>query len=592
MTISIQADLNVRAQAFSELLLLNITLGNGCDELFNDRPGLVYASGVSREVQQALRTAERSFHRFYEQSVADKADRLRDLEDSVSSGAGMPRDVLKACRQQIEDLKRELSLIPAVSWRDCDVHRSTLVELLKKSAYRSMAFLDELGTRASYHMLIPCKMTQEAALSSLTVNNTNDVTLIRSATSGGASIHSLVGTEAVAFRYMSCLDRLTAHRLCKRIKNKPASAALRGRTILIPAPDADTSVLPYRHSEIFEVLRRVYARGNGKTQLKVTYESAQVEADWKRFLSLSYSDLCGKKPSEAVCEALLAMPAYLDVLAAFASKAVLTRAVYDAIAQDPGTNLIRLTNADLEQARGFVEAAFILTSGVDHISTRSDNAAKARASLAPSAKRMQEASDVLEEAIRNSPEGLVSRKAAIALPGVTAGVLDALVAREHKFTELRGKENIRCGKITRGYILRAEAEMDAEEALSELEAATPDADPAEAETVFRELQAQAEINDQEHCICAVPVTRMTPRQIQHLPALLKANPCEAALRGTPERPEPDHLFENDEDDVAACFLRPGIPNLWFRFKPDGTPFRNWDVSRLDFPEWKTKNNND
>ena len=496
---------------------------------------------------------------------------------------------LFAIQEQATELKRKLSLIPAVTWRDHDVHRSTLVEILKKSAYRSVAFVDELGTRTACNMLIPVKLSQEASLASLTLRDTNDVSLIRSSTSGGASIHSLVGSDDVTFYYISSLNESLAQLLCKRITTKSSNSALRGTTVLVPAPDSETSVLPYSQNEIFEILKRVYARGDkpGRS-LPVLFESPELETEWNKFLKLTYKDLSGKDPSEAAQEALKTLPTSLPTLALFASRAATTRAVYDKILQDGGAHSITLTQADLKRARDFATAAFILTGATAFLDVRSSNLTKAREALAPSAVRMHEAMDLLESVIAASPEGLISRKAAVKLKGVTAGILDTLVARGGKLVELCGKENIRCGKISRAYALKSESAVDPEEAIAEFEQATSSedpVDPVEVDSIFKDLQARAVQIDDEHFVCAVPITRMTSRQIQHLPALIQANPADVALRGTAELPEPPHLLEADEE--TACFLEAGVPNLWFRFRPDGKPFRDWNRSRLEFPQWTT-----
>jgi hypothetical protein len=261
----------------------------------------------------------------------------------------------------------------------------------------------------------------------------------------------------------------------------------------------------------------------------------------------------------------------------------------------PGAHEVVLTASDLALAKSFATITFTLASGTAFLDTRASNAAKAREATAPSAARVQAASDALTAAIVASPGGVISRFAAVSLPGVTASILDTLVARDSNFVELNGKENIKQGKITRGYVLRASYEMDTQEALAEFEQAmalNEAVDPAETEAVFKDLQAEAVRIDQEHYVCAVPITKMTSRQIRHLPSVIAANPADVALRGTATNPEPLHLLAYGEDNAVeeeeeeACFLKAGTPNLWFRFKTDGSPFRDWNRSRLNFPQWK------
>ena len=585
------SSLHIHAQQFSELLLLNTTLGNGCQDLFPDLPGMVFASGISSQMQHALRAAEKGFHHHHAQITSSDREALKAIEAQIPTA---PTSALQgALRARAEELKQQLNLNPDVSWRDHDVHRSTLIELLKKSAYRSMAFVDELGTRTAVCMAIPVKLSQEASLASLTMRSTNDVTLIRSSTSGGSSIHSLVGADSVAFRYISCIDETTAQRLCKRISSKDSNAAMRGHTIVIPAQDADAKSLPYGQNEILTILKQVYVRGaTPGRELPVRFESPQVQADWEKFLKISYQDLCGREPSETTRKLLRTMPASLRTLALYASKAALTQAVYTTLLATPGAHEVVLTASDLEQAKTFATTTFVLASGTTFLDTRASNAAKAREANAPSAAKVQAASDALTEAILAAPGGVISRFAAVSLPGVTAGIPDTLVARDSNFVALNGKENIKQGKITRGYVLRATYEMDQQEALAEFAQAVAlnePTDPAETEAVFKDLQAEAVRIDQEHYVCAVPITKMTSRHIRHLPSILAANPADVALRGTAANPEPPHLLTHDnleEDEEESCILKADIPNLWFRFKPDGSPFRDWERSRLNFPQWK------
>jgi hypothetical protein len=198
------------------------------------------------------------------------------------------------------------------------------------------------------------------------------------------------------------------------------------------------------------------------------------------------------------------------------------------------------------------------------------------------------AEKALYDAISQSEDQKISHKTAIRTPGVTAGLLEILVARDHRFVELKGAENIGMGKTKRAYVLKQGLTIDPDEANAELAAAqeewdtSPESvDEADARREFRTLQDAA--TERVSGYAAIPIDQMTPKQIRLVPAIKALYADQVCLRGTADNPEPTFLLERDEDKPAT--FTGETPNLWFRYTSQLKDQHNWTIaSTLGFAE--------
>lgn len=578
---------------FSELLLFHVVLSNGCVSPFPGGRTMVYTSSVHPDAHRVLRVAENKFHDWHEYSLIEDRKQLVVLEGLLKVMKTKPSSELLALREKC-------ARIPNVTWRDHDAHRSTLVEMLKRSAYRAMSYVDEGGARLAASYVNPARMANDASWVALTDRDNNEVALIRASSTGGACIHSLAGVESPTFNYFCSTKPEVLEEVSERISKKHHMSALRGHSLVLSVAEPSGRGTVYTSDELFLALKLVFAMGAEPTKkVKVEFEDEALEKEWREFFTQDVTHYYGRQPTDAAAKVLANMPASPRTLALLASRAVMTKVVLNKVT-DPGVvdwnsnKTVTLTREHLNLAKQFAHSAFWVSPPIAHLETRSNNAIKAREAF-KSPARIVKAEQALYDAITLAPDRKISHKAAIRTPGVTAGLLELLVARDHRFVELKGTENIRMGKTTRAYMLKADVRMDPAEAVAEFEEAAAEWDEHGAESVdesdvrreFKTLQdlatkrrykADGSIN-----YAAVPIDEMTPKQIRLVPAIASMFADEVCLRGTRENPEPDFLLEADEDDPAA--FTKGIPNLWFRYNDKLEDQHNWSVAwKLGFAE--------
>jgi hypothetical protein len=582
------------AATVSELLLNNVTLGDGIISPFPETRGLVFSSATPYAAFSNLREAERTFLVWADLQRKAERDELERLE--AAETAPVP-SVAVAVKRRTKELKEKLALYPYVTWRDTDTMKRDMVEILRKSSFNAMSFVDEFGARLAKSYASRHLMAADFGWINLT-EGTSEVALIRSSASGGCNVHSLGGDTKPKLNYFSHMSQdLAKFMLGKALRAKYASAA-GGRTIIIPGYSADNAQALYSKEVLAATLRRVFSKGGTAERLAVTFESPELKADWDKFLAWDLEKYHSGTVSAASAEVYKNMPARPMTLSCFASKAAMTMMVLDAVgdAELVGAKDLKLvlTSDHLAFAKDAAVMIFKATSGVDRIERRGSQHEKARKAFTSPA-RVCAAEQALYDAITLAPDRKISHEAAIRTPGVTAGLLELLVARDHRFVELKGVENIGMGKTKRAYMLKADVRMDTAEAVAEFEAAAEEWDEHGAESVdesdvrreFKTLQdlatkrryrADGSIN-----YAAVPIDEMTPKQIRLVPAIASMFADEVCLRGTWEMPEPGFLLEADEDDPAA--FTKGIPNLWFRYNSKLEEQHNWTMAwKLGFAE--------
>ena len=579
----------VDAATVSELLMLCSVIGDGVVSPFPHTQGMVFSSVTPRVACENLKQAEHRFTDWVELQRKPEREELERLEDSSSLLTVAQPTAAAANKKRIRELKENLALYPYSIWRDSFISRRDMIEVLKLSLFNAMSFVDDTGTRLTQSYSYKREMSADMSWGKLT-EGTSEITLIRGH-AGGSKVHSLSGSCGPKLNYFS---RPTADMMQffidKIIKTKTASSA-RGTIIAIPGRIADTAPAVFDEATIFATLKRVFAKGGSDERHPVTFETEQLKSEWDAFLRWDLDKFHTGNLSEASMKAYETMPASPTTMTKFASKATMTLLVLDAVsdAEASGKHLLAplvFTADHLTFAKDAAMMIFRASSGVDKLERRNNHAEKASAFFT-SAEKVCNAEKALYEAIAVSTGRKISHESAIRTPGVTAGLLEILVSRDHRFVELKGTESIRMGKTKRAYMLKEDVTMDPEEALAELDAAqvewdtNPESvDECDAFREFRTLQEVATLKTTQRVggLAALPIDKMTPKQIRLIPAIKAMFEDEVCLRGTPDNPEPDFLLEADEDEPAA--LTKGIPNLWFRHNSKLEDQHHWTVATL------------
>jgi hypothetical protein len=402
---------------------------------------MVFTATIHPDAFTAFKRAEASFKTMVDRRKQDSEQLLKALEVQAKRDAALNGRVTPEVQHRIDELKSELSAITHLTWREHDAHKSTMVEVMKRSKFRSMTFIDEFGSRVSAGLSNPARMSVEASWMSLTDIHSGDVAFIRSSSTGGATIHSLTGEDKTRFQYLSASSVEVVNKLASKVSKKLHMAAMKGRTIAVPVRYGSKPALGLTADTLLAVMRNVALRGeqDASERVRLTFESDEVRQAWESFLSVGFTDVTGKELSEEAWKAVERMPASFRTLTAFATKAAFTQAVLDASNPSAG---VTVQARHLELAWLLLHALLAATKTFDYLSTRAENAAKARAAKAPSDPQVVEAGKCLDQAIRSSDRRMISRKTALQLPGVTPSILDHLGnADQKRWAELIVEKN-------------------------------------------------------------------------------------------------------------------------------------------------------
>jgi hypothetical protein len=607
----------------SEWLLYSAALGNGIRSELPETKGLVFTSGISPAAHESMREAERAFRVWHDEQMTPQRLRLAELEEAEAARPSR-REISQALpwdqpapnsavsrTDEIKQLRESLAKIPAVTWREQDVSKSTMVEMLQRSAYEAITYVDEFGSRVP--ALLYSYKASDFGWITLTGTSTADTALIRSSATGGANIHSLAGAKTARFNYISCPTQGSVRSMIKSISKPKSLCPAKGFTLLLPSSaSTDHRAKPLLESDkLLRIMKTVFARTDAASKVVIRCENEELRSLWMDFIQADASYFTGKEPSAAAGNIIGEMPASLRVIVSFATKAVIAKCVAESV-DKPGFQSQRsavLTAEHLDEARRFAAAAFAVLADLGHLDVRRGNAERARASL-KSVERVDKALDVMRTLIEESADCRVSFTKAVRTPGVTAGLLEELV-KQGSLIELRGRDDVGMkNKTKRAFTIPggcAQGDMfgsatsqpeagvkDPEEAVAELESATREYESAgkthsggDLVVIYRELQRKAERNSIEFGVPAVPLHHMNSKEIAALPEIVEDFSRETKLRGTATTPEPEALFEDEAED-EDCLLR-GVPNLWFRFHSDGRPMRDWKLMRkFELTEWAAK----
>lgn len=540
-----------------------------------------------------MREAERQFRAWHSKQVEPKKEELQSLRAELKRaqkaarfpGAQSEPNEILDLEKRIEILADETSRIPAVTWREQNINKTNLIDMLRRNACGKLTYVDEAGARLVASFCHPSRLAADFSLVTLT-NDSADSALIRATGTGGTNILTLADERGVTFGYFCRPHPKIINDLCARISDSKAGSVILGSALVIGGPPGDHLEQSKLGPLLARVMKEVYSRGcdPDDKKIRVKLQNAQLEQEWADFHHWTLQDYLEREPKSPDFSAAEKMPANLQTIGRFASQAALTFAVLNQLSRSAESSLteVVLGSQHLALAKRLARCLVLQHVKDDWLAARRVNAALARATLL-SPEKLDRALQALEEAIE--AKGPISRRDAQRIPDVTLGLIDKLV--EHaRIVEVSA---VHAGRRSRSYVLPQDAELDLDEVMGELgnarelfetekDAFAPDT--SELYVHRLELSKRAEQMKRKEFLPCVPVSQMNLKQIRALPWLLDAFPESLMLRGDESDPEPDHLIEEDSP------LKPGIPNLWFRYQPDGTtPFMRWKIAtRLKAPE--------
>ena len=417
-----EADTSARTSSeVSQWLYLHSALGKGYIAPFPYTPTWVISSGVPVELTYRMREAENAFHDHHEKSVAADRAKLESLEAVVQATkrTGVSPQVLT----EIKSLKERLARPVFVCYRDWSADRSTMLELLSKSKFRAMSFVDELGVRAHNYtvnkFLAARHISADLALISLTGDQSSDSVLIRSSATGGASMLSVRGADTPRFNLMTLTSSKAVTKIQSRLKE---AAPCHGITLVLPAPPSDTVQVPA--DQIARVIRKIYATEDPADRVTVL-----TTPEWDKFLAATQVEFA---PSDAALASMRKSLTSLQTLVRSVARAVITRKFFLTERPSDGPDVfpdrtLQLDEQDLELAQQWFKDLAPSLFGLTHLAARRQNVAAARDSWVsgPSAESCVAAKLALVSMIQADPDKMIATGATGIAPRILDAVLEA-----------------------------------------------------------------------------------------------------------------------------------------------------------------------
>jgi hypothetical protein len=215
--------------------------------------------------------------------------------------------------------------------------------------------------------------------------------------------------------------------------------------ILIPQHHWGAEEYSVTPTQIKGLLSSFFEKGGTTEKVTVGFETTELAKDWNRFLELQYSDFVSGSLTKSVQSKLDNMTASTSIVVTAASHAAQVLACLE----QTGAASVNLTRSHLDKAKTYADLLFGASSNV----TLRGVVESAPASF-KSPERIAVATHNLYEAIARTEHQKLSHEAAIRTPGVTAGLLEILVAGPNsEFLELTGTAAIKMGKTKRAYTL-------------------------------------------------------------------------------------------------------------------------------------------
>lgn len=601
----------------SELTLLSSALGAGIKHPkgFLPTPFWTSTSAVHPAVHQAFIRAEHQFATQEMAIVREERRQLRDLEKQLKSSEGKAKatrvtDTISSAipgmagpvtdydepevsadrlREQIEALKTKIASHSDVTWRESGVTKSTLIEVLATSRYHATSFIDSLGTELGLYFACPVRFAANLSWLSLASAHTSDVSLIRSSSTGGASIHKLARlNHDVKFNWLISAQKGSIRTLAELITTRSSAKSAIGYSLLI---DEEHETKPkfgeLQHEDTwFRIFNEFYK--SPESPYQVEFANGMQEMAWKQFTDAQVYDLIHKADLDWYDHDETALVCSPAALTSAVMQAAINRVVLRHIntGDIPADRVIHLTPDDLKWAWSTAKNVFHVILGFDK------NFARARRARRLAYSRFQITPERLDSAYHSvfdamsKANGILAHSAAVRLPDVSAKLLDAMVSRGKLRILLREipddhaelKAANTAGRVpARAYMLPSMTTMNPEEAQAELEVALQSPEHvSDEDTILRfvELRDMAELGKRQddRLLPAVPINEMSSTQISVIPAILAMYPDEVQLRGTDECPEHPSFTEVLD---GKSRLPAGLPSLWFRWDRVGQPLMPW-----------------
>jgi hypothetical protein len=578
------------ASILSELLMCSTALGSGVlppiDTLYADGC-LMFLSAVSDEFKARMSRSYVDFNLLTSGEETALRRRVHQLEGDVASDTPGALDQLDDARKQLESTRYPF-------FHDYSSPKDMVLELAVKSRHKHMSIVDDKGFRLGMSLKHGPTFAREVTFLSMTKSYCMDQASIRVHGSGGQVTHRLSSTSTPPFSYVSSPPPDLAKKLVEKLSSTTILSPAKGYVAIVSDAPVDNASIDVTSEAIVNLLNTYYVIGHKSDDERASFEwgSPELEPKWRQFVEAKDAlTLLGTPPERMDRAEKLLGNWHIKprVAAAVASRAALCQAVLEHSKLDQANPLkITLRAAHLDLALDFFKVLFKeMMVRVQAGAALADNAAIARAARTnaiPAPARQEAAVEALINAIKESPNRMVSRDAAIRLPDISAALLDYIVTNRDTFVEITGRDLVNMGRTKRGYALKSDTSTDLGEALDDLEEArnTYAESPHDSmfdhmETVRHELMRLAvEIDRGPFGLPAVPITKMSSRQIRCLPAILADYPDCFVMRGTPDSPELPNLVKSVDDPEAP--LDPGLPVVWVRRAVDGKDLRDWNLA--------------
>lgn len=273
-----------RASLLAELLLYHAVLGRGYISPFPPTRGMVFTSALPSMALVHLATAEILFKRFHEEVIAEERRTVEAAEAQPEHLAG----VTGLSKTKLKEMKDKISKRAHILWTEDQVHKSTLVELLKTHFYGAFTYLDSVGSRLGAALGASGKLASDLGWTTL-MDGTTEETFIRAGATGGALIHSLNGL-CPSFNYFCSCKAQQLATLIERVKTTSHGQTGLGTTIVIPGRPGIFSGTSA--DVLYSLARRVFALGEKPEEQRVKVKfTADSEEAWKKLFNWQLADL-------------------------------------------------------------------------------------------------------------------------------------------------------------------------------------------------------------------------------------------------------------------------------------------------------------
>ena len=582
----------------SELLMCSTALGAGVvppfDELY-DESGMIFASAVSDQFKSRMRRASAAFNQATAAEERVLRRRVQSLETDLVDDVPGTLDELTLAREQMIEQRYPYC-------NDYAATRDLLLELAARSRHKHITVMDDQGFRLGMSLKYSPTFSRESTLLSLTVGYGLNQAITRAHGTGDIKVTTLGNGLNPPCTYFSSPPAALVKKMSDKLCSSTILSPLQGYAVVIAEEPVSDASIDATTEDIVKLLDTYYTIGHKPESERASFvlQSDELRVAWEQFLTGDDVFKILEIPDNRIGRAAKLLKHWNikpKVAAAYATRAAFCKAALETVKIEHNANLLKIALRDrhLEQAIEFFKELYrelsVKVQAAERLAENAEKARAVRSDVVPSPAKQEAAIDALMTAIESSPNRMISRDAAIRTHNVSPALLDYIVANSSTLTELCGREQINMGKTKRAYALKADTFTDVGESIDdfneaeEIYALEPSSSMFdEMETVRHELMVLAKVCDRGlEGLPAIPITKLTSRQLRCLPPILARYTDCFAIRGTSKFPELPHLVKSVTDPDAP--LEPDVPTVWVRRAKDGKPFRDWKIAvKLGFSE--------